>query len=736
VATCTDESHDLPDLHMSDESTRMMPAAAVARTIGDLFDGMRARLREPMVAMFDALDDTLFDLGERARSGESQQQHFDALRECRRQRGAVQERFLALLGRTDAESASHPHAQLSLVDPDDLEEDLAIDSMATRTTQRLSAVLHALDQRVAWMLGDPDMDPQRNPFGPLQIGRAFREASGPIEIDLQTRLVLYKIFERQVLGALEPAYAEINARLAAAGVLPMLGHGRGRVPHAVAQRTESFPHGREALAAAHAIPAQRSASSALEQDERDLLNALRSLLIRETASALIAAQAAPHAQATIHQVPAAEAMDRALARLHTPHEGQPSTPPRMLAAQLLAEATYTNGSAPPSPQQSATVDIVGRVFDALSNDHSIPTPMQPVMQTLFLPVMRASLRHPGLIAENDHPLRQLLDLVAESAIGWCPSVDPDARALNDLQDSLQQIAGSESPHDAEHIVAQLRSQLEQQRRRSELAEQRAVEAHAGRERLWQARRQVNQALIQTIGHAPIPTWVRYLITRPWMNCLVLLWLRQGPDSSPYREALGFAESLVWSTTAGTSRVEQLRLRAMLPIMEAQLRQGLATVAYQDNEIKQLVNELQQYVRYRIGDLPAPAFIEAEPPAGSAPGALSADPGSVDEQPLPQNVSPELLARVRTLRPGTWFSFENQSKGSERCKLSWISPYSGRCLFVNRNGLKISEQRPEDLAHAMEQGMASIVEHNGQMLQRALSQVLTQVRNGGDEAKTA
>jgi hypothetical protein len=170
-------------------------------------------------------------------------------------------------------------------------------------------------------------------------------------------------------------------------------------------------------------------------------------------------------------------------------------------------------------------------------------------------------------------------------------------------------------------------------------------------------------------------------------------------------------------------------------METQRRQGLATVAYQDNEIGQLVSELQQFVRYRVGDLPAPAFIEAEPQAATAPGALATDPDGIDEQPLPQNLNPELLARVRTLRPGTWLSFGKEGEQVERAKLSWISPYSGRCLFVNRNGLKIGERRPEDIAHAIENGLASIVE-NTQLMQRALSQALAQVRsnNAGDDTE--
>ncbi|MBS0194473.1 MAG: DUF1631 family protein [Proteobacteria bacterium] len=720
---------------MSDERIPSRPNPPAARTLADLVDGLRARLREPLVAMFDALDDALFDLGERAHSGEVQQRHFDALRECRKQRNAVQEQFLAALGTVHAKKSAQaaPDGRLALVDPDDLEVELAIDAMVARLGQRLAHVLHALDQRMAVVLGEPNVDLQGHPLGLASLCGAFQMAAESLDIDLQARLILYKLFERHVLGALEPAYAEINVRLAAAGVLPMLGHGRVR-HHATpaAAHHVAHPHAPEPVAVhlppEHAATATEAAV-ARDHDEHELLTALRDLVVRQTVMAL-SAQMQPSAT---DPVQAADAIDQTLTQLgQGPLEGQPLPSPRAIARQVLEGALHAPNAAVPSAQQVATVDMLGRVFDAMTGDESIPAPMQPVVQSLMLPVMRASLRHPGLIAENAHPLRQLIDLVADSAVGWCPSVDPGSRALNDLQYSLQKIASSTSTHDADHIAAQLRSQLEQQRRRSELAEQRAVEAHAGRERLWQARRQVNQALVQILGRASIPSWVRYLITRPWMNYLVLLWLRQGPASAGYRDALGFAESLAWCAGAGASRVEQLRMRALLPIMEAQLQQGLATVAYQDNEIGQLVNELQQYIRYRVGDLPAPAFIESEPPAGSAPGALAADPGSVEEQPLPQNVNPDVLARVRGLRPGTWFTFADQKQGAERVKLSWVSPYSGRCLFVNRNGQKIREQRPEDLAHALEQGLANIVDGADEVLQRALTHALRRARKGGDE----
>lgn len=707
---------------------RPLPAPAVSKLMRELADSLRVRLRDPITALFDKADDTLFELGEHARSGEAQQQYFADLRECRRRRGAIQEAFLTALGLSDEamRELPHPlHSKLALVTPEDLEEDIAIEGMAARAAQRLSGALYTLSQRMGYLLGDAGLDATHNPLGPLHIAKAFRKAATGLEAGLQTRLVLYKLFERQVLGGLEPAYTEMNVRLAAAGVLPTLSPRpeRDRQP-APAPRVEP----QQVPAVRQPSPAEAPASGDLRA--ADLLAALRVLLIREPES-----EAELPVISATRTTPAVDVMDRALGRLRArPLSGKPLPPPRLLAAQLLAEARYAEDAVPPSPQQAATVDIVGRVFDALAHDQALPRPMQPLMQTLLLPFMRASLRQPGMLAENNHPLRQLLDLLSENAIGWCPSVDPEESLLGGMRTALQQIAGSDQGDETNRTILQLRSQLEQQRRRAELAEQRVVEATAGRERLWQARREVHQALSKILSTAQTPAWVRYLISHPWANCLVLLWLRHGMDAQPYREALHFAESLVWCANAGADRVEQLRLRALMPVMEIQLRQGLATVAYQDSEIRQLVGELQQFLRHRIGELPAPDFLEAEPPAARAPGALEADPGSIEDQPLPQQNDPELLARIRAMRPGTWFEFSNQNR-SERARLSWVSPYSGRCLFVNRNGVKVAERRPEEIASDIEAGLVQVLE-SAQMLERALAQVLAQLRGDLGQAKSA
>src|SRR3546814_5156088 len=51
-----------------------------------------------------------------------------------------------------------------------------------------------------------------------------------------------------------------------------------------------------------------------------------------------------------------------------------------------------------------------------------------------------------------------------------------------------------------------------------------------------------------------PSWVSHLVSRPWANYLVLVLLRHGETSNHYREAVGFADILIWCTVAGEAQV--------------------------------------------------------------------------------------------------------------------------------------------------------------------------------------
>jgi hypothetical protein len=61
----------------------------------------------------------------------------------------------------------------------------------------------------------------------------------------------------------------------------------------------------------------------------------------------------------------------------------------------------------------------------------------------------------------------------------------------------------------------------------------------------------------------------------------------------------------------------------------------------------------------------------------------------------------------------------------RAKLSWISPMTGRYLFVNRRGLKVADYAPEELAILLADGNATVLAANA-LFDRAMSSIVTRL----------
>lgn len=722
--------------------TPLSPDAA-RQLLAELATWLRGRLRVPTKTLFDTLDDSLFELAEHSTSSERQQQYFDGMRECRRRREEIERDFLARVGRVSAPVPSVARRtdqdNLALVGHEELEENLAITSMVSRTKQRLQSPLFALDQRVGHLLGEPELEDDLNPFGPAQLCQAFRHAAANLEVSLEIRLIMFKLFERHVLGGIEPVYGDINIRLTNAGVLqtlparvkrdatPAQQHDPAAVEEPTTAPASSAPPGTSGLATGDDA---RTVQPAVADPVHDLLSDLMGVLEQRIGGATGSPATPPGAGTTAGAPTASPALLQALERsLRRADDGVAMPPPRQLAAQLQAEAKYA-GAGASSPSQLATVDALGRIFEALLQAGQVPRPLQPLVQRMQIPLTRSALMDPGALSRPSHPARQLMELLGDTLVGWCRSADPEGRVISDLEAFLQGFSHQDNALEQSRLISEWRQGIEAQQRRAELAEHRTVESAAGRERLWHARRQVHQAISMRLAQAPVPAWVRHLLGQPWANCMVLLWLRQGEDSAAFREAGVFADSLLWCARAGATDVEKLRLRALLPVLESQLRQGLATVAYHEAEIDQLIGELREFMRWRLEEIPAPEFLERESPSSG----MGIGPDITVEQPLPDDIDQALLSRIRSVAPGTWFEFgPEQSDAFERAKLSWVSPYSGRWLFVNRNGMRVADRRPEELAKDMELGMARMIE-GVNLLQAALGKILGQLR--GEAAQQA
>jgi hypothetical protein len=726
-----------------------MDPAERSRLLAQLQRRLQAALQPLLQALFDALEARLFDLAERSRIASQQQVFFEGLRECRRKRTDLEHDFLEgvadALRPPRAGGAPLVPATLTLVGHQELEETLTLSAMAVRAAQRMPHAIDALDLRLGRLLDQPPDPKAPGRLSPQALGTLFRAACQRLDVGIEVRLVAFNAFGQHVLDALEPIYADLNRELVAAGVLPAIAVTPPRPVHAPAParpaaaeppaETPSPARGRARTVPAPTASAVAGPGEASQRADslHALLEEVRTLLRpAETRGGPDFANAAQQASAALQAASAAvRALESRLVLDALDRLGRFDQPPAQLKPRLM-ETSRSLGADPQAhlaPQDEDTVDLVAMVFDYVRNDPTLPKPMQALLTRLQVPFLKAALSDPELMRADDHPARRLIDALGEFALGWSPSTDPEQQLLERVSQMVERLLQPQAAGRAafQHALDDLRDHLELGRHRAELAEQRAVEAALGRERLRIARSRVASMLERRLSrYMPLP-WIRQVLRGPWANYLVLLWLRHGESGEGFRDALRFVDELLWCDEHGSASQDDARLRNDEEQLEAQLRAGLSTVAYHDREIERLAGELRQFITSLRRRRPAPVFLyEIDPKLGVSDFAQQWAEPELEEQPAATDIDSDLLGQLRALAPGTWFEFGGEGAG-ERAKLSWTSPFSGRQLFVNRNGLRVGERTPEQLADEIENGLARILE-TSRLLQRALQALIARLRS--------
>jgi len=706
------------------------------------------RLQLLISGMFEHVDDALFDLAEKAENNAAQMHYFDGMREVRKRRPMVERAFLGQVTRDlnnlSASTKNGPGqfggsslpiggVELTLVADNELEESLAITSMVGKNEQRLARDLFAVNQRLSVIYGGIEILDSSNPLGPSMLSLAFRSAMRELNVEMRVKLIIYKLFDRYVLTPLDELYQEVNAELIRAGVLPQLRSDPSRGP--APSKAEGAP-----AAAADTIDEGFLAeddgvtSSELLQTLRSLFSARRSApqtpmrvpagaLHLPSVNELIGALSVLQSQAALGQ------------RLPTHEESAAELTHQVqrLKEHLLAQVGSLRGETPSqiSTIDEDTIDLVGMLFEFILEDRNLPTEMQVLLARLQIPYLKAAILDRKLFAHRQHPARRLLDNLADAAKGWSSEGDRDHR-LHDKIKSIVDRLLQDFDDDLtifERLCTELQEFQDISRRRAELAEQRVAESTRGREKLEQARRRAAREILHRIDGRDLPPLIHGILSRAWANYLVLTILRQGEESTEFRDALRFASDFIDSTKPARTLDERRALRQMLPGIERALRRGLANVAFQESDIDRLLNQLHTYYRHQLGE----SMPEAEVRAVEAPTTLpipeniqpiaesEADLARSEPEPEPKVDTPEMRL-VAELKPGIWLEFMSDPETVERAKLSWISPMSGRYLFVNRRGLKVADYSPNELAAVLAAGTARVLESTA-LFDRALDAIV-------------
>ena len=196
--------------HREAGSSNPVPAQVVR-----IRDTVVAGLGDLLQGAFDAVDDSLFELANNARSNNEQNRYFEAMREIRIKRKGVERHFQNAVAQlfanppqsgsvaADESLASQTSSDsLSLVGDDDLEEQVALNAMITKSKVHFQGPLLQLQTRFSVVYPGASDEAPVNPMAPEHLCSAFVEAIQALEIQIRERLILLKQFDRYVVSNL------------------------------------------------------------------------------------------------------------------------------------------------------------------------------------------------------------------------------------------------------------------------------------------------------------------------------------------------------------------------------------------------------------------------------------------------------------------------------------------------------------------------------------------------------
>ncbi len=766
----------------------------------ELFGEIRAlafrRLPAILAEVLDQADDSLFEFVRRSSSSVEQQDYFDAMRELRRQRAAVEqnfrehflETFTALERQKPLQVVDHAQQQsggLSLIEPDELEEQLACERMASAIERRHIDSQLQLDQRMAKLVGLPAIPSSANPISPAHLCAGFRIALAGITMQIQAKLVLFKLFENEAMSAHGQLLHEANMRLHEAGLIPEA------LPVApVVRAREAAPVRAERAVADE--PAPRRAAGVSSGSLDNAAEPIDELFakVQEVFAAYSAARrqvrdanAAPRphfgGRAAVNVL---TALQRAIpSSVMRAVDDQQVSLCNLLRQELLGRGQQMGLAAPNAEiveQDEQAVFLVGALFDVMLNQRSYERGAREQFVRLSVPYAKAAMLDGGVLAQRAHPARRLLNELAEACDGNHGESVSERELLSRVTSVTDRLVSEFNEDMAifSELEQEFRAYIEQYHRRIELAERRATEAQRGRERLEEARISAAMELALLMGAREAPPVLDGFLSRYWTHHLAVVSLRDGTDSVRFQEAKTAGEAL-WRAFLDCENGAPAPIdlhQHLLPVLGSS---GLAGEAA--GEVLEAVDWVLQAVRLgrwdtaRSHQLPAyeapaaigsvvatdplapkpaapvqPPMREIELPRAVSAAAVEAPAAAVaGTQEAPVEV-PQLevvggtdtldfeardVERIRALEIGAWVEFVDGDGIAQPAKLSWVSPISSRLLFVNRRGMRLCANSAEELAAMMKQGKLVLREVDS-AFERAMSQVLGKLQESVPDSK--
>lgn len=718
------------------------PLARLPVVLLQVRDKAAQQLKDALQVLFDNADDTLFEMADRAHNNTEQNLFFEAMRDLRLKRKSIERAFIdkfyeafLVLGQYQVAEPVLPGPvsfdKLELVHNDDLERTVAVDAMVAKVMSREGLALGQLTARLNELVPQAMTD-QSNPLGPMLLCDFFLQSARSLGVEIRVKLIILKLFDKYVLACADQLYGEANQLLIATGILPDMKALPSRRVSDRAQPSRQAPRIDD--------PALAQVAEKLDQSVQEVFESMQALLTH------LRGRVAPRHEPNAEVRPiSSQDLLRLLSHLQ---QYVPSSEEvqdfdlRQQLEQLLTRVSVRSGkSRIVHGGDEDVINLVAMLFEFILDDRNLPASLRALIARLQIPMLKVAVIDKSFFSRGSHPARRLLNEIASAALGWGGRDDYQRDSLYLRVEQIVQRLLNDFVDDTEifaELLADFLAFTSDERRRSELLEQRTRDAEEGRARAELARQRVQQELNHRLLGKTLPEVVVRLLQEAWSKVLLLTCLKHGEDSLEWQAGLDAVDDLIWSVEPHDEPQACQRLLELVPGLLKVLREGLAASAFDPFATSEFFSQLevlhvqafQRLSRQQDG-------VDDTPVASDAPGPSMVDVVeeivliAPDEHPLHEPAmqlpddDPGLL-KADQLTPGRWVEIQEDEEHKLRCKLAAIVEPGGRYIFVNRTGMKVLEKTRMGLAVEFRRGSIRILDDT-LLFDRALASVMGSLR---------
>ncbi|MCU7877423.1 MAG: DUF1631 domain-containing protein [Candidatus Thiodiazotropha sp. (ex Lucinoma borealis)] len=705
-----------------------------------------------LTELFNNSDKALTSFAQKAETNEIQNRFFEAMAMVRNRHGLVEHEFRQLVNEgfekfwnnqpeIDSFSALDEDTELELVDQESMDVSTALENMISRTVGHHRSQLYALGQRLSVVSGGHSVKHKQIPSGPHHLAHAFNDAIDALGLESRIKVIILALFDKYVLKQLGSIYDDFNNSLKEAGVLPHLrpsiqkspdarGSGEaedanqseeaseqsqeelgeelfGSILDMMASRRRVSPEKSQAKANA-AKAAGRQPGGAPPATHENLVSALDNIQPAKRFDFV------PDVNSSAGAISNIEIDEQFLNRVkHTLAEER-----HKLYAEVGADRLEA--------ADEDTIDLVGMLFEYMLNDPVLPAVAKALISHLHTPYLKVAIIDRKLLTDSDHEARQLLDSLVEAGSHWIDERNLKRGIYPDMQNVIDRVLKEFSDNVSLFgtLLETFRKRMDEFRRKSDILEKRAQDSIKGREKLNIARQRASQEMKARSFSENLPQPVKDFLEQTWVDKLIFVLLRHpdGEMSDDWKEALRIADEIAW-TFEPKDQAEREELEKTLPDLRKAIEDGLASLGGFHQEKSQVIFGLLSSVET--------ATIASEKAAKEVPAAASESIIPISEKPVLEpvpskpvvaetaekqddEVIPEdeeaMMEKLRKIRFGTWFEIPDAHSGeSQKVKLSWLSPLTASCMFVDRAGVQTAIKPLRKLAQEILKGESIILE---------------------------